>query len=333
MSPRPFRFGILSTARIGREHVIPGIARAPNCTVTAIASRSAKKARTLADAVGAPLAFGSYEELLGSPDVDGVYVPLPTSMHLEWALAAARAGKHVLVEKPLALNAKDIRPLVRARDEAGVIVSEAFMVVHHPQWLKVRELLTRGALGELRAVDAVFTYFNRDPRDMRNRPELGGGAVPDIGVYPVVATRFATGREPVRVSASVEYDPDFGTDRFASVRADFDGFELSFHVSTQLAARQAIAFHGDKGFLELTAPFNSNLYEGDELRLHDRDHATMRSFRYTGIDQYALQAEAFARAARSGEATGLFSLEDSVANQRVIDAIYRAGRTGRREKP
>ena len=329
---RPFRFGVLSTATIGREQVIPGIARAPNAVVTAIASRSARKARALADAVGAPLAFGSYEALLECPDVDGVYVPLPTSMHLEWALAAARAGKHVLVEKPLALRAKDIAPLVRARDEHGVIVSEAFMIVYHPQWAKVRELIAKKAIGELRMVDAAFTYHNRDPRNMRNRPELGGGALPDIGVYPVVATRFATGAEPVRVRASIERDPDFGTDRHASVQAEFDGFELRFHVSTQLAARQGIAFHGDGGYVEVAAPFNSNLYEGDEVRLHDRHHSRMRTFRYTGIDQYALEIEAFARAATSGDASGLFPLEDSVKNQRVIDAIHRAGRTGRWEK-
>ena len=328
MSDRPFRFGILSTALIGREQVIPGIARAPNAVVSAIASRSATKARALADAVGAPLAFGSYRELLECPDVDGVYVPLPTSMHLEWALAAAEAGKHVLVEKPLALKATDIDPLIRARDERGVTVSEAFMIVHHPQWAKVRELVLSGAIGELRRIDACFTYHNTDPENMRNRPELGGGAIPDIGVYPVVAARFATGAEPVRVRATIERDPDFGTDRHASVQVEFEGFEMGFHVSTQLAARQGIAFHGDEGFVELAAPFNSNLYEGDEVRLHDRHHATSQVFRYTGVDQYALQIEAFARAATTGDASGVFSLEDSVLNQRAIDAIYAAGKTG-----
>ena len=333
MSDRPFRFGVLSTAKIGRELVIPAIGRAPNCTVSAIASRSGKRARALADAVGAPHAFGSYEALLDSPEVDGVYVPLPSSMHLEWAIAAARAGKHVLVEKPLAPHAKDIRALIRARDERGVVVSEAFMIVYHPQWAKVRDLLAKGALGTLRRIDASFSYHNVDARNMRNRPELGGGALPDIGVYPTLAARFATGLEPVRVRARVEIDPRFGTDRHASVELDFDGVEMAFHVSTQLAARQSIVFHGDKGFVELAAPFNSNLYEGDEVRLHDRGHSKATLFRYVGVDQYALEVEAFADAARSGDASGVFSLEDSVRNQRVIDAIYRAGRTGRWEKP
>ena len=339
MSRTPFRFGILSTALIGREHVIPAIGRAGNAVVAGVASRSARKARALADSVGAPHAFGSYEALLASGDIDGVYIPLPTSQHVEWTGRAIEAGKHVLCEKPIALRAKEIGPLIEARDAAGVLVSEAFMITYHPQWAKVRELIGRKTIGELRVVDAAFTYFNRDARNMRNRPELGGGVIPDIGVYPIVSTRFATGREPERVRAIVELDPDFGTDRHASVHADFGDFEMTFYLATQLAARQTIAFHGDKGFVELAAPWNSNLYEGDEVRLHDREHASARTFRYTGVDQYALQIEAFVRAAVETEAGGaigkaraaVFSLEDSLRNQRVIDAIYKAGKSGRWE--
>jgi len=326
------RFGVLSTALIGREHVLPAIARADNAVLTAVASRSAGKARTLADTVGAEHAFGDYDALLASDACDAVYIPLPTSQHVDWAGRAIAAGKHVLVEKPLALNAKQIAPLIKARDAHQVIVSEAFMVTYHPQWAKVRQLIGRQAIGRLRMVDASFTYYNRDARNMRNRPELGGGAIPDIGVYPIVTARFATGLEPLRVQATIEYDPDFGTDRFASVRADFGEFEMTFYLSTQMAARQSMVFHGDKGFIELAAPFNANLYEGDEVRLHDRDHGSMRTFRYTGIDQYALQVEAFSRAVLGGKAADverLFSLEDSIRNQRVLDAIYKAGKSGR----
>ncbi len=323
-----FRFGILSTARIGEQHVLPAISRASNCVVSAIASRDLKRAQKFADRFGVPLAFGSYEQMLASDEIDGVYIPLPTSQHVEWAVKAAKAGKHVLVEKPLALKARDIARVVAARDGSGVVVSEAFMVAYHPQWLKVRELLAKGAIGSLRMVDASFTYYNVNPDNMRNRPELGGGVIPDIGVYPTVATRLATGQEPTRVQAHIDWDPDFGTDCFASVRADFVDFELSFYLSTQLANRQSIVFHGDKGFIELTAPFNSNLYEGDELRIHDRGHAKTQVLRYSGVDQYQLQVEAFARVASGGRGE-LFSLEESVLNQRVIDAIYKAGKSGR----
>ncbi len=328
-----FRWGILSTARIGREHVIPAIQRSDNGNVAAIASRDLRKAKRLAAQVGAPHAFGSYDEMLASKAIDGVYIPLTTDAHVEWSIRAANAGKHVLCEKPIALKAKEIDGIIAARKRNKVVISEAFMVTYHPQWMKVRDLIKAGAIGKLRQVDAAFTYFNVDPKNMRNVPELGGGVVPDIGVYPTVTTRFVTGKEPARIHATVEYDPEFKTDRYASVRADFGTFELSFYLSTQLAARQHIAFHGDKGWIEVMSPFNSNLYEGDEVRLHDANHSEVRIFRFTGINQYRLQCEAFVRACQGKGAKGeLFTLESSVKNQRVIDAIFKAGKSGGWEK-
>jgi predicted dehydrogenase len=326
-----FRWGILSTARIGREQFIPAVNLSDNGVLAGIASRDLKAAQKLAAQFGATHAFGSYEEMLASREIDGVYIPLPTSQHIEWSAKAAAAGKHVLCEKPIALKASEIGKLIKARDKYNVLISEAFMVTYHPQWLKVRDLIASGAIGTLRQVDAAFTYFNVDPGNMRNIPELGGGVVPDIGVYPTVVTRFATGKEPMRLQATVEYDPKFGTDRYASVRADFGEFELSFYLSTQLANRQAIAFHGEKGFIEVTAPFNSNLYEGDEVRLHDAGHKETRIWRFTGVNQYRLEAEAFARAVKS-KREKIFTLEDSVRNQRVIDAIYKAGKSRKWEE-
>ena len=189
-----FRWGILSTAKIGREHLIPAIQQASNGKLTAIASRDLSKAEALAEQTGAAHAFGSYEEMLASDTIDGVYVPLPTSQHVEWAVKAADAGKHVLVEKPLALKAGDIAPVIAARDRNRVLVSEAFMVAYHPQWEKVRSLIAEGAIGRLRHVQAAFRYHNVDPQYMRNRLELGGGALPDIGVFRTVSTRLATGK-------------------------------------------------------------------------------------------------------------------------------------------
>jgi predicted dehydrogenase len=325
-----FRWGILSTAKIGVEHFIPAVVQSDNGVLAGIASRDLKKAQSVARRFGASHAFGSYEELLASDAIDGVYIPLPTSQHVEWTLKAARAGKHVLCEKPISLKAKEIDRLIAARDKHGVLISEAFMITYHPQWIKVRELVGKGAIGTLRQVDAAFTYFNVDPGNMRNIVELGGGVIPDIGVYPTVATRFVTGKEPLSLQATVDYDPKFGTDRYASVRADFGGFELSFYLSTQLANRQAIAFHGDKGFIEVSSPFNSNLYEGDEVRLHNVGHNEAQVWRYTGVNQYRLEAEAFARAVKSRK-EWIFTLENSVGNQKVIDAIYKAGKTGKWE--
>ena len=322
-----FRWGILSTAKIAVDHMIPAIVAADNGELSAIASRDIGRARKVAERFGARHVFGSYEEMLASDAIDGVYIPLPTSQHVEWTLKAARAGKHVLCEKPIALKASEIDALIEARDAGEVVVSEAFMVFYHPQWRKLRELIAEGAIGRLRHVQAAFSYFNIDPTNMRNQVALGGGALPDIGVYPAVTTRLSTGGEPLRVCATVERDPNFGTDRYASVRADFGDFELSFYVSTQMALRQSMVFHGQEGFIEVHAPFNAGLYDHDHITLHNRSHDGAQVWRFPGINQYRLEAEAFGRAA-NGDDVPLFTLEQSLLNQKMIDAIYRAGASG-----
>lgn len=319
-----FRWGIISTAKIGRDHVIPAMQDAENGVVTAIASRDEAKARALADRFGVPHAFGSYEEMLASDVIDGVYIPLPTSQHVEWTAEAAEAGKHVLVEKPLALDAKDILPLIEIRDRKKVLICEAFMVIYHPQWQKVRELVQGGAIGRLRHVQGAFSYHNVDPANMRNQVALGGGALPDIGVYPTVSTRFVTGKEPVRIQAQVERDENFGTDIYSTVKADFGTFDLSFYCSTQMALRQFMVFHGEKGFIEVHAPFNAGDYDHHRMELHNQTHTEATVYRFPATRQYRLEAEAFARAA-AGESVRVFTLEESVLNQKMIDAIFRAG--------
>ncbi|QKD00454.1 Gfo/Idh/MocA family protein [Mesorhizobium loti] len=319
-----FRWGVLSTAKIGREHLLPAMVEAENGVLSAIASRDLSKAKALAERFGARHAFGSYEELLASKDVDGVYIPLPTSQHVEWAAKAIEAGKHVLVEKPLALDAKDIAPLIKLRDAKKVLVCEAFMVIYHPQWIKVRDLIASGAIGRLRHVQGAFSYYNVDPNNMRNQLDLGGGALPDIGVYPTVSTRFSTGKEPSRVQATIERDKKFGTDIYSSIRADFGDFELSFYLSTQMAARQVMVFHGEKGFIEVFSPFNAGLYDHHRVELHNQNHTEAQVFRFPGTQQYRLEVETFARTAQGGKER-VFTLEESVLNQKVIDAIFRAG--------
>ncbi|TNM66398.1 Gfo/Idh/MocA family protein [Aliirhizobium smilacinae] len=318
------RFGILSTAKIAKDAVMPAIQDAENAVITAVASRDVTKARALADRFGAPRAFGSYEEMLSSDVIDAVYIPLPTSQHVEWSIKAANAGKHVLVEKPLALKASELDALIEARDRNKVVVSEAFMVTYAPVWLKVRELLKDGAIGELKHVQGAFSYFNRDAGNMRNIPELGGGALPDIGVYPTIATRFATDQEPQRVQAVVRRDPDFGTDIYASVKADFGSFELSFYIATQMANRQIMVFHGTEGFIELKSPFNADRYGAEEVELTNQKHNVSQIFRFPDSRQYRKQIEAFARAV-DGKEGQIVTLESSVKNQRFIDAVYRAG--------
>ncbi|TIT75289.1 MAG: Gfo/Idh/MocA family oxidoreductase, partial [Mesorhizobium sp.] len=238
----------------------------------------------------------------------------PTSQHVEWTAKAIEAGKHVLVEKPLALDARDIAPLIKLRDEKKVQVCEAFMVVYHPQWIKVRDLIAGGAIGRLRHVQGAFSYYNVDPNNMRNKLDLGGGALPDIGVYPTVSTRFSTGKEPLRVQATIERDKTFGTDIFSSIRADFGDFELSFYLSTQMAARQVMVFHGEKGFIEVFSPFNAGLYDHHRVELHNQNHTEAQVFRFPGTQQYRLECEAFVRAAQGGKER-VFTLEESVPIQ------------------
>ncbi|MBB3949145.1 Gfo/Idh/MocA family protein [Aureimonas jatrophae] len=319
------RWGIMSGAKIAREQVIPAVLKAEGCRLEAIASRDRSRAETLALHFGAPHAFGSYEAMLESPEVDAVYIPLPTSQHVEWTLKAIEAGKHVLVEKPLALHADQIQPLIEARDQHGVQVAEAFMVRYHPQWLLVRRLIEEGRIGRLRHVQGAFSYHNVDPANMRNQVELGGGALPDIGVYPVVTTRLSTGLEPVSARARIERDARFGTDIFSECEVDFGAFRLSFYLSTQLAARQTMVFHGTDGFIEVDGAFNAGLYAQAAVHWHDQNHGHAESWRFGAADQYRLQAEAFARVV-AGSDERLFSLEESVLNQRVIDALYASDR-------
>jgi len=321
------KWGILSTAKIGIEQVIPAILQSENGVVTAIASRNESKAKIVAQRFAIPQTFGSYEELLSCDEIDAIYIALPCSMHAEWAIKAANAGKHVLCEKPISLQADEIDPIIEARDRNDVIVSEAFMVTYHPQWHKVRSLLDEGAIGALRRVDGMFTYNNRDAANVRNILDLGGGALHDIGVYPSVTTRFATRAEPERVSASIDRDEKFGTDIYASALVEFPGFELSLMVSTQLALRQEMTFHGDEGWISVAAPFNAGLYDADVVTLHAADHRSTQTFRFPGVNQYRLQVEAFAQAVAGSEAE-IFTLEDSMKNQKLIDAIYRAGESG-----
>ena len=318
------RFGIISTAKIGRELVVPAIVDAENAVLSAVASRDVERARAFADRFGAPHAFGSYDEMLASGTIDAVYIPLPTSQHVEWAIKAADAGKHVLVEKPLALKTEDIAPVIAARDRNNVIISEAFMVTYSPVWHKVRQLIADGAIGKLQHVQGAFSYFLKDASNMRNIRELGGGGLPDIGVYPTVTTRFVTGEEPQRVQATVRFDAEFGTDIYASIRAEYQSFEQSFYISTQMANRQTMAFHGTEGLIEVTSPFNADRWGEESLALSNQSHTETQTFRFQDSRQYVREVEAFAKAA-AGESAEIFTLESSVKNQKLIDAVYRAG--------
>lgn len=314
------RWGILGAAKIAREWVCPGIHAGRRGTVAAVASLTPGKAEALAAPYGART-HGSYEALLADPEIDAVYIPLPNGMHVAWTLKALEAGKHVLTEKPIALRAEEIDQLIAARDRAGKLAAEAFMVTHHPQWLRARDLVRDGAIGRLVQVQGAFSFLNRDPKNIRNDPGVGGGALRDIGVYPTVTTRFVTGAEPVAVTRA-EIDWEGGIDATARVMASFPDFHLDFYVSMRMAPRQLMVFHGEDAVLTVRAPFNAYAYADQEIELREASGRVVVE-RFGLADQYRAQADAFADSVIDGTPYAC-PLEFSRANQAFIDMIYDA---------
>jgi predicted dehydrogenase len=326
----PVRFGIVSTARIGMEKVIPAMQRSAHCQMVGIASRDLGRARAAADSLGIAKAYGSYAELIADPEIEAVYNPLPNHLHVPIAVEAAAAGKHVLCEKPIALTAAEVQRLIEARDHAGVLVQEAFMVREHPQWRRVRELVRDGRIGDLRVAQGLFTYMNLDPTNVRNQAGIGGGGIYDIGCYPLVTMRFVFGEEPTRVVSQVEYDPNFETDRLASVLLEFPSGQAQFTCSTQLVPYQRMQFLGSKGRIEVEIPFNAPPDRPCRIFVDDGSQlagASAEMVSFDTVDQYTVQGDVFARAIREGKPLE-FPLEDSVLNMRVLDAIFRSGKTG-----
>lgn len=323
------RWGILSTANIGMEKVIPAIQQSAHSEVVAIASRDLSKAQAAASKLGIPKAYGSYEALLADPDIDAIYNPLPNHLHVPMTVAATKAGKHVLCEKPIARTAAEAEGL---RDCApDRLVMEAFMIRFHPQWLRAREIVRSGELGDIRAINALFTYFNDDAGNVRNQADIGGGGILDIGCYPVTAGRFLFESEPKRVLALVDRDPEFGTDRLASVLADFgDGRQLSFVCSTQSVGEQSLTVLGTKAKLAIAIPFNAPANERTAITIDTGapfDGSLARREILPACDQYTEQAEAFALAIL-GEQKLPWTIEDAIASMKVIDAIFASEESG-----
>ena len=326
-------WGVLSTAKIGWEKVIPAMQKGELCSIDAIASRNIDSAKSWAGKLGIPKAYGSYEALIADPAIDAIYNPLPNDMHVFWTLAAARAGKHVLCEKPFAMNASEAAQL---RKVAGhVHIMEAFMVRFHPQWLRARELVRSGELGDLRTVQVAFSYNNQDASNIRNRPENGGGALYDIGCYAIVAGRFLFEAEPQRVISLIDRDPVFKTDRQTSALLEFgNGRRLDFSVSTQSTPFQRVQAIGTKKRLEIEIPFNAPPGEAtrifvDDGKVIDGRAAVMETL--SPCDQYTLQGDAFSRVVR-GDIPLPYGVEDAICNMRIVDALFASERSGGWEK-
>ncbi|MBN1960708.1 MAG: Gfo/Idh/MocA family oxidoreductase [Deltaproteobacteria bacterium] len=320
-------WGVLSTANIAIKKVIPAMQQSSWCEIRAIASRSADKAHKAADTLGITHAYGSYQELLADSEIEAIYNPLPNHLHVPLTLQAAAAGKHVLCEKPIALNHHEAEQLLAAANKVKIM--EAFMVRFHPQWQRVRELISSGHIGTPRAVQVFFSFFNDNPRDVRNQAMIGGGALYDIGCYAILAGRFMFAAKAKRAIALIDRDPNFGIDRTSSGIVDFgEGRQLSFTVSTQADNYQLMQVHGSKGRIELAIPFNPQ----SETRILIADHETqigdpLKVEIIPKCDQYTLQGEAFSRAIR-GEIELPYDVNDAIQNMRIIDALFRSEQSG-----
>jgi predicted dehydrogenase len=328
------KWGILSTADINQK-LIPGAHASPKVDLVAVASRDQARADEYAQRFEIERAYGSYEALLADPGVDAIYNPLPNHLHVPWSIRAAESGKHVLCEKPIALSAAEARLLLAARDSAGVQIGEAFMVRTHPQWLAVRALIADGRVGEMRLISGHFSYYRRDPADIRSRADWGGGALMDIGCYPITLSRWLFGAEPVEVVAQIERDPDFHVDRVSSALLRFPNGQATFAAAGQLVSYQRMNIFGTRGRIEVEIPFNAPADRPCRIRVDDGGDlfgASAETIEFPAVDQYALQMDRFSDAIRGiGEIP--VSLEDAVANMSIIDALFRSAETRRWEVP
>jgi len=327
---KKLRWGVLSTAAIGLKKVIPGMQRSQHCTMAAIASRDLGRAQAAAAQLNIPTAYGSYEELLADPNIDAIYNPLPNDLHLPWTIKAAEAGKHVLCEKPLTLTVAEAETLLAARNRTGVQIGEAFMIRSTAQWLRLRELIDSGRIGQIRSITGVFSYFNADPANIRNQMESGGGALLDIGCYLIHAARYAFAQEPTRVVTLIDRDPKMHIDRLTSAILDFPAGQSIFTCSTQLVPYQRMQFLGTHGRIEIEIPFNAPPDRPTRLFLDeggDLFGANLTTQTFPTADQYTLQGDAFSLAVLEGRAVPV-PVEDAIKNMRVIEAVFESGRTG-----
>jgi predicted dehydrogenase len=327
-------WGVLGVANIAMKKVLPAMQRGEWCDVSAIASRDLKRAQEAAKQLGIAKAFGSYEELLADPEIEAVYNPLPNHLHVPWSIKAAEAGKHVLCEKPISLTVPEAISLLKARDRTGVKIQEAFMVRTHPQWCKAVELVRAGKIGPVRSVMGYFSYFNQDPKNIRNILECGGGAVMDIGCYLIYTSRLIFGEEPTRVLAMAERDPEMRTDVLTSGILDFPSGQSVFTCSTQVAPYQRVQIIGTLGRIEVEIPFNAPPDKPCRIFLDQGSDLSGRSaqiFEFEVCDQYTIQGDLFSKSIREGTELAV-PLEGSIRNMAVIEAVFRSAESGQWER-
>lgn len=332
---KKIRWGVLGAAKIAVTKVIPAMQQGSYSKVDAIASRNRDTAQRTAQDLRIPKFYDAYDKLIADPEIDAIYNPLPNNLHVEWTIKAAASGKHVLCEKPLALTTKDVRKLIAARDQTGVKIQEAFMVRTHPMWRGVRDLIGNGRIGNVRAINAFFSYYNDDPRNIRNQTETGGGALFDIGCYCINLSRFVLNQEPRKVWASIERDPQLNVDILTSSILDFPACQSTFTCGTQLVPFQRMQFFGTSGRIEIEIPFNIPVDQPTKILIDDGSNLFgdgVEKIEFPTANQYTIQGDVFSQAILENSAPAI-SLEDSLMNTAIIEAIFRAAKSGTWETP
>jgi predicted dehydrogenase len=335
MKTEKVRWGVLGTASIALRRVIPAMQKSAWCQVAAIASRDLGKASDAARKLGITKAYGSYDELLADPEIEAIYNPLPNHLHVPWSIRAAEAGKHVLCEKPLSVKVAEVRELAAVRDRTGLKIGEAFMVRTHPRWLRVRDLVCEGRIGDVRTMACHFSFFNRDPADICNIAEYGGGALLDIGCYPVTLSRFVFGEEPSRVVGLIERDPETKIDRLTTAILEFPSARCTFTCGTQLGYYQHVQLSGTGGRIEIEAPFNPPSGKPTRILMDDGKGALGSGVVVQTIaacDQFLIQGDAFSKAIRENRDVAV-PVEDAIRNTAVIEALFRSAESGKWERP
>ena len=320
------RWGILSTANIAIESVIPAMLHSEYCSVTGIASRNINKAKIVATQFQIPKYYGSYQELLDDKEIEAVYIPLPNHLHVKWAVKALTAGKHVLVEKPIAITSKEAKELFEeAKKHPRLKIMEAFMYKFHPQWIRVKELINNGEIGKLKTIQSSFSFFDDDPKSIVNNEEFGGGSLMDIGCYPISISRFLFDAEPKSVSANIEYHPDFKVDILASVILEFEEGSSTFFSSIQMIDNQQVQIFGTEGSIKFEIPFNPP--EDQSVKIWLVKEEVKKEIEFEKCDQYSCQADRFSLAIMEHRKTPV-SMEDAINNMIVIEKIKESDRLG-----
>ena len=325
---KKINWGILSTAYIATEAVIPAMINSKYCNIKGIASRSYDKAKKVAKQFNIPKSFGSYQELLADKEIEAVYIPLPNHMHVPWAIKALEAGKHVLLEKPVALSSTEAQTLLdKSLKYPQLKIMEAFMYRFHPQWVKVKELISNGTIGNLKTIQSSFSFFEDDTNSIVNNKELGGGSLMDIGCYPISLSRYLFNSEPKSVSASIEYDPAFKTDILALGILEFEKGSSNFFSATQVAENQNVKIFGAKAFIEMEIPFNPPTDKKTRIIINRDEEKEVIEFDI--CDQYTIQADLFSTAIIENKQVPT-PLQDAINNMKVIERLIESDKAGKR---